>query len=320
MVEGWWDMSIRKLVLITGLSIFWSGCASINNQSPLEHWKTFNPASMTLPDHIRPDQTMVVFLRDENAFNVSAVNIFLEGEYLTSLQPGSYKMLPVCANPTQLSAAFTQSELNYSNVRQKTQVYDLPAGKIQYFKLVEDANQSIKIQPLTETQAQQILPTLREQIHTLPRVEKNKVCAKPVYVPVQTVLKKYTLQANTLFAYAKSGPNDMLKKGREEVKTIADQIINEQSQISVISVLGYTDPAGTEAFNQQLSLRRAETVRNLLTTYGVAKQNISVEGRGEQDLVVSDCQSRYAKDQMVREQCDLPNRRVEIITYGIKAE
>lgn len=315
-------MSIRKLVLITGLSIFGSGCASINNQSPLEHWKTFNPASMTLPDHIRPDQTMAVFLREENAFNGPAVNIFLEGEYLTSLQPGGYKMLPVCANPTQMSAAFTQSELDYSKVRQKTQVYDLPAGKIQYFKLVEDANQSIKIQPLTEAQAQQILPTVREQTHTLPRVEKNKVCAKPVYVnvPVQTVLKKYTLQANTLFAYAKSGPNDMLKKGREEVKTIADQIINEQSQISHISILGYTDPVGTEAFNQQLSLRRAETVRNLLTMYGVARQNISVEGRGEQDLVVSDCQSRYAKDKLAREQCDLPNRRVEIITYGIKAE
>ena len=67
-------------------------------------------------------------------------------------------------------------------------------------------------------------------------------------------------------------------------------------------------------------MRRAETVRNLLTSYGVAKQNISVEGRGEQDLVVSDCQSRYAKDKLAREQCDLPNRRVEIITYGIKAE
>ncbi len=34
-------MDIRKLFLITGLSIFGSGCASINNQSPLEHWKTF---------------------------------------------------------------------------------------------------------------------------------------------------------------------------------------------------------------------------------------------------------------------------------------
>ena len=309
-------MSIRKLVLITGLSIFGSGCASINNQSPLEHWKTFNPASMILSDHIRSDQTMVVFLREENAFNGPAVNIFLEGEYLTSLQSGGYKMLPVCATQTGIS------ELNYANVRQKNQVYDLPAGKIQYFKLVADTNQSIQIQPLTEVQAQQILPTVREQTHTLSRVEKNKVCAKPVYVnvPVQTVLKKYTLQANTLFAYAKSGPNDMLKKGREEVKTIADQIINEQSQISHISVLGYTDPVGTEAFNQQLSLRRAETVRNLLTSYGVAKQNISVEGRGEQDLVVSDCQSRYAKDKLAREQCDLPNRRVEIITYGIKAE
>lgn len=315
-------MYIKKLVLLIGISILGSGCASIHNPPALQSGKTFTPASMTLSDHIRPDQTMAVFLREEGAFNGPAVNIFLEGKYLTSLQPGSYKMFPACANPTRMSAAFTQSKLDYANIRQGNQLYDLSARKIQYFKLAIDANQSIRIQPLAEIEAKQILPTLREQTHTLSRVEQNKACAKTVYVnvPVQTAFKKYTLEANTLFAYAKSGSNDMLQKGHEEVKEIATQIINQQDQISHISVFGYTDPTGTEAFNQQLSLQRAETIRNFLTIYGVARQNISIEGRGEQDLVVNDCQIRYATDKMAREQCNLPNRRVEIIAYGIKAE
>lgn len=77
---------------------------------------------------------------------------------------------------------------------------------------------------------------------------------------------------------------------------------------------------GSEEFNQQLSLRRAETVRGLLTHHGLFKQNILVEGRGEYELVVSDCDIRFATNKLARNKCNEPNRRVEIVTFGLKGQ
>ena len=112
----------------------------------------------------------------------------------------------------------------------------------------------------------------------------------------------------------------MTSQGRKEVAEIASEITQDQEAISHIAVIGYTDPVGSDNSNQQLAQRRAETVRALLVQNGVMKKNILVEGRGEQELVVSDCDQKYANDKAAREQCDFPNRRVEIITYGIKVE
>lgn len=315
-------MSIRKLFLMMGVSIFWSGCSSLSKQSPLEHWKTFNNGPSGVLSEVDNRHTMVVFIREKTEINRPAINIFINGNYLTSLLPGGYKTQSLCANPTKMSAAYTQSELNYSKVRQQSGVQLLTAGKIQYFKLVEDSSHAVQFQALSEEGAQAILPNLKEQINTMSRVKNIKDCPDPVYiqVPVKTVLNKYTLQASTLFSYGKSGLNDLNPKGREEIVAISSKIKRDEEHISHLAVLGYTDPVGSELSNQQLSQRRAETVREILVANGVVKQTILVEGRGEQDLVVSDCDRRYAKDKAARTQCDLPNRRVEIITYGMKAE
>jgi len=191
-----------------------------------------------------------------------------------------------------------------------------------FTSLVGGNNQAIQVQELTETQAQALLPDLKEAVATKSRVKETEECTQPVSVqaPAKTVLKKYTLQASTLFNYAKSGPNDLTAQGRKDVAKIASEINQDQEAISHVAVIGYTDPVGSDNSNQQLAQRRAETVRALLVQNGAMKKNILVEGRGEQELVVSDCDQKYANDKAAREQCDLPNRRVEIVTYGMKAE
>lgn len=50
--------------------------------------------------------------------------------------------------------------------------------------------------------------------------------------------------------------------------------------VTPITITGWTDPTGTQAFNEQLSLRRARTVRNYLISKGVAAGRIRIEGRG----------------------------------------
>jgi OOP family OmpA-OmpF porin len=52
-------------------------------------------------------------------------------------------------------------------------------------------------------------------------------------------------------------------------------------------VVGHTDTSGSNAYNDKLSVRRAEAVRDALVANGVQSGAISLEGRGESDPLVS---------------------------------
>jgi outer membrane protein OmpA-like peptidoglycan-associated protein len=89
----------------------------------------------------------------------------------------------------------------------------------------------------------------------------------------------------------------------------ARQIISQAAQNSTrvkytrIEVNGYTDLSGTPAYNQKLSVRRAEAVAAELVTDGVPKTAIDIQGFGETHPLVPTAAG-------VREP---QNRRVEII-------
>ncbi|WP_207456536.1 OmpA family protein [Azospirillum sp. SYSU D00513] len=53
-----------------------------------------------------------------------------------------------------------------------------------------------------------------------------------------------------------------------------------------IHVIGHTDTSGSPAYNQRLSNRRAEAVKQALAARGVPASNITTEGRGETQLLV----------------------------------
>jgi outer membrane protein OmpA-like peptidoglycan-associated protein len=96
---------------------------------------------------------------------------------------------------------------------------------------------------------------------------------------------------------------------RADLTTRAKQIVKEAAdastkvQITKIQVNGYTDLSGTAAYNQRLSVRRAQAVAAELVKDGVPRASISIEGFGESNPLVPTAKG-------VREP---QNRRVEII-------
>ncbi len=98
---------------------------------------------------------------------------------------------------------------------------------------------------------------------------------------------------------------------RADLTARARQIIGEAAQASTrvqttrIEVNGYTDLSGTAAYNQRLSVRRAESVQAELVRDGVPRGAISIQGFGETHPLVPTAQG-------VREP---QNRRVEIILH-----
>jgi iron complex outermembrane recepter protein len=94
---------------------------------------------------------------------------------------------------------------------------------------------------------------------------------------------------------------DLTEKARAIVATAAQA--TTQGGGAKIEVNGYTDLSGTKAYNQRLSIRRAETVEAELVRDGVAKNEIAIHGYGESSPLVPTAPG-------VREP---QNRRVEII-------
>ena len=96
---------------------------------------------------------------------------------------------------------------------------------------------------------------------------------------------------------------------RADLTERARQIIAQAAQASThvqttrIEVNGYTDLSGTAAYNQRLSVRRAQSVEAELVRDGVAENEISIHGYGESNPLVPTAKG-------VREP---QNRRVEII-------
>jgi len=69
-----------------------------------------------------------------------------------------------------------------------------------------------------------------------------------------------------------------------------------------VEVIGHTDTLGNPAHNQQLSMSRAEMIRDRLVHDGISPKSISVAGRGQLDLAAP------TADQVAEPR----NRRVEI--------
>ncbi len=77
-----------------------------------------------------------------------------------------------------------------------------------------------------------------------------------------------------------------LKAGSfDEISRVA-RVLQQYPQTS-IRIAGYTDSTGTEAYNQQLSERRAEAVKNALAAQGVSASRMLASGYGEGQPIAS---------------------------------
>ncbi len=105
----------------------------------------------------------------------------------------------------------------------------------------------------------------------------------------------------TFLLYFLEGKDELTPDSEREVERIFAEIAARSDP--EISVIGHTDAVGTMQYNDQLSLQRAQRVREDLTRRGIPEKYFEIAGRGKREPVV-------------RTAGDIPeprNRRVEII-------
>lgn len=153
-----------------------------------------------------------------------------------------------------------------------------------------------------------------QSIHWLPAA-CAAVLAEPA-PPAAAVAEKeptrINLSGDALFAYSKSGLQDMLEDGRALLAAIAERL--KSANAVSIQVVGYTDRIGSDSENLVLSQRRAETVREFLVRSGVAAGSISARGAGESGSVTQ-CPDSLVKQELVA--CLQPDRRVELVVSAL---
>jgi outer membrane protein OmpA-like peptidoglycan-associated protein len=108
-----------------------------------------------------------------------------------------------------------------------------------------------------------------------------------------------TLSGSVLFASAKS---EVLPDAQVKLGNVATAL-TEQDPNSKILVQGYTDSQGGQAFNQDLSQRRADSVRSYLVSHGLAADRVTAQGFGMGSPIADNSSAEGRAN----------NRRVEIV-------
>jgi outer membrane protein OmpA-like peptidoglycan-associated protein len=108
-----------------------------------------------------------------------------------------------------------------------------------------------------------------------------------------------TLSGSVLFESAKA---ELLPAAQAKLSEVAN-VLTQQDPDSRMRVEGYTDSQGALAFNQELSQRRAESVKNYLLAHGIAADRITAQGFGPANPVANNTSPEGRAD----------NRRVEIV-------
>lgn len=125
--------------------------------------------------------------------------------------------------------------------------------------------------------------------------------------------RRTTLGADGMFRFDGGTAADLLPEGRRRIEALAGEIKRNFRALREIRVTGHTDRLGADAYNDALSLARANTVRDLLVQQGIDARAIHTEGLGKRHPLVN-CPGTHASAELVS--CLQPNRRVEIDVTG----
>lgn len=113
-----------------------------------------------------------------------------------------------------------------------------------------------------------------------------------------------TIEASKLFGFDEAKLKDTSVLDNEVVPKMKENKI-----FASVKVTGHTDKLGSEAYNQKLSEKRANQVRDYLISKGIEADRLIAVGKGELVPVVS-CDGVKGRKALI--ECLAPNRRVEI--------
>ena len=155
-------MRFPKIFAATLAISMLAGCSLSN-----ERWSNFDCQSATV--NPQENHAGLVFYRTDSDVNPTAVNIKVNGEYLSSLQVGGFAKTEMCAKPVVLETHYVAMKAaNTLNV-------PLINQSVHYFYVDTTDASKPQLKEMDATTAQEALKTIKHQAHTISRVN-NTAC------------------------------------------------------------------------------------------------------------------------------------------------
>jgi outer membrane protein OmpA-like peptidoglycan-associated protein len=143
-----------------------------------------------------------------------------------------------------------------------------------------------------------------------PPAEPAARAATPPPAPERTL----ELAAQVLFDFDRHREADIRPFSVVQVENLVRRIQREPLQVVAVRLSGHADRlngTGRDDYNQRLSERRVQTVREMLVRLGLDARLINTAASGDTQPVEG-CEARF-KGRSALQECLLPNRRVEIV-------
>lgn len=268
-------------------------------------------AGFAQPGAVAPSQGRLVLYRPRQSGAQDALTVLVGGRYHASLVEGGFS--DACLSPGTL-------ELGVRRVRvgdggrdgvQQILALPIPAGSRVYVRV-----DGLQLQPVPPAQAQLEMAGLRQQVHTISRLQQNCLASPAVAQPAGPQRHELVLLADSTFAFGRSDEAAMTPLGRLQIEQLAQRLRNEFAQIHQIRITGHADPLGNASTNEALALARAQTVQQLLATQvqAFSQAPLQLRGAGSREPVLDGCPLQASPGAI---RCHAPNRRVNIEVTGL---
>lgn len=227
--------------------------------------------------------SIIVYREDDGDAN-HIPTIFINDDVMGSLLSSEFAQSKLCTGDIKLRVA-TRGEVVSAGQSQMIQIHK---GQITYVKIVKTANNTFMPAIVDETQAQQALKNIKTTSNII-----NRFVAQVEF------------DTDSLFEFNSA---KLMHSASAALDSLAGDIKACPNQIKHIKIIGHTDRIGKKAYNQHLSLKRAQAVSDYLTKHGVTVP-MDVEGRGSREPVTTNCRGKFSPKLI---QCLQPDRRVVV--------
>ena len=141
----------------------------------MEQWETFEKEQIAQKTKTRLSQVVIV---RPNSVKGRAINVYIDGEYVTSLLPGAYTVETVCPGRHYIKLAYTNVLTHYEEKRKRSGQAFVFDPKEMFFFRIEKQRKALVVKKLTKQEAKDIDKRYKNrQNHTISRLDK-RACLK----------------------------------------------------------------------------------------------------------------------------------------------
>ena len=233
-----------------------------------------------LEKQVANDEARLIFIRkNDNDPEQTSANIAINDRFQVSLHPGNYTAVNSCVGTNQLSAHATGFKDNDLLAEQKD--YQLAGGETYFFYVDMDESGQGTLDQITTDSALPLLETKRYQTHQISRVVPNcpapVIATPPVAAPPAVLAEKVTIDLEVLFETDKA-----IVRPEYYTKIAELAEFMEKYPTTIATIEGHTDSRASDSYNQALSQRRVNAVKeSLMTRFGVNADRLRAVGYGE---------------------------------------